>query len=191
MTWHDLTFEVCVIIPHFLLTNKLIQKHEDTHEKAFQRLRSIFDGTEILEKSSSVFAHISDVITYLKRLNVHCKVYLSPLASFNDKFYKGGLLFQCLYDQKRKDVFAAGGRYDSLIREHRRRIPQGQQNALCHAVGFNLAWEKLAYSMSKFQKASAKNFLKKPEDELQGPWLTRRVCSYLASCPVIALIFLV
>ena len=32
-------------------------------------------------------------------------------------FLIGGILFQCLFDSKRRDVLAAGGRYDSLVEE--------------------------------------------------------------------------
>jgi translation initiation factor 2-alpha kinase 4 len=86
-----------------------------------------------------------------------------------EKFCKGGIIFSCLYDRKVRDVFAAGGRYDSLIREHRPRTSAHAEGR--HAVGFNLAWEKLA----RLPKASGKSFLKKPEEELHGIWNTRRV----------------
>lgn len=68
-----------------------------------------------------------------------------------------------------KDVFAAGGRYDSLIREHRHKTGSNPEER--HAVGFNLAWEKLA----RLPKASGKGLLKKLEDELNGIWSTKRV----------------
>lgn len=65
-------------------------------------------------------------------------------------------------------MFAAGGRYDSLIRENRHKTGSHEGR---HAVGFNLAWEKMA----RLPKATAKGFLKKPEDEVQGFWNTKRV----------------
>lgn len=83
------------------------------------------------------------------------------------------MIFSCLYDRKVRDVFAAGGRYDSLIREHRHRTGTEER----HAVGFNLAWEKMA----RLPKASAKGFLKKPEEELQGLWNTKRCDVLVAS----------
>ncbi|KZF22607.1 Serine/threonine-protein kinase [Xylona heveae TC161] len=152
----------------------------DTPEKAFARLRTIFEGTDTLDKTSSIFAHITAVTSYLKHFNVQRKVYLSPLSSFNDRFYKGGILFQCLYDTKRKDVFAAGGRYDSLIQDHRPKL-QGVHHD-CHAVGFNLGWEKLFTSMARFQKQTPKHFLKKHEEPAgQGEWATRRCDVLIAS----------
>lgn len=105
---------------------------------------------------------------YTKRLDVRSKIFINPLGSLKEKFCKGGVIFSCLYDRKVRDVFAAGGRYDSLIRENRHRAGGSGE---CHAVGFNLAWEKLA----RIPKASGKGFLKKPEEDLQGIWNTKRV----------------
>jgi translation initiation factor 2-alpha kinase 4 len=141
----------------------------DTPNKAFQKLKTIFEGTDTFERASSAIAHLRDVIDYTKRFDVRNKIYINPLGSLKEKFCKGGVIFSCLYDRKVRDVFAAGGRYDSLIREHRHRI--GNHSDERHAVGFNLAWEKMA----KLPKPSAKGFLKKPEEELHGIWNTKRV----------------
>jgi translation initiation factor 2-alpha kinase 4 len=139
-------------------------------------LKNIFNNTEFFEKASPTIAHINEVVDYLKQLDVQSKIFINPLGSLKEKFYKGGILFSCLYDTKRRDVFAAGGRYDSLIREHRPRI--GGQSEDRHAVGFSLAWEKLSTSMARFQSSSAKGFLKKTEEEVHGIWTGRRVCDY-------------
>jgi translation initiation factor 2-alpha kinase 4 len=104
---------------------------------------------------------------------VRNKIYINPLGSLKEKFCKGGVIFSCLYDRKVRVVFAAGGRYDSLIREHRHRTGSEER----HAVGFNLAWEKMA----RLPKASAKGFLKKPEEELQGIWNMKRCDVLVAS----------
>ncbi|KAI9721487.1 MAG: hypothetical protein M1812_002249 [Candelaria pacifica] len=151
----------------------------DSADKAFQKLSSIFEGADTQDKLSPIFAHMNAVVTYLKGFGIHQKVYVNPLSSFNDKFYKGGLLFQCLYDTKKRDVFAAGGRYDHLIHEHRPRT-QGQ-SGVCHAVGFNLGWEKLYTSMTRLQKSGAKAFLKHKGEDLQGRWNTRRCDVLVAS----------
>lgn len=117
------------------------------------------------------------MIEYTKRFEVHTKIYINPLSSLKEKFCKGGIIFSCLYDRKVRDVFAAGGRYDSLIRENRHRTGNHEER---HAVGFNLAWEKMA----RLPKASAKGFLKKPEDEVQGFWNTKRVGKTLLCTPI-------
>lgn len=145
----------------------------DTPIKAFQRLKVLFDSTDTFEKASSAIAHLNEVVAYLRRMEIRSKVFINPLGSLKENFYKGGILFSCLYDSKRRDVFAAGGRYDSLIRGYRPRI--GNQVEDRHAVGFSLAWERLSTSMARFQKSGSKAFLKKAEDELNGIWTLRRV----------------
>ena len=141
----------------------------DSPNKAFQKLKAIFEGTDIFERAASAIAHLRDVIDYTKRFEVRSKIYVNPLGSLKEKFCKGGVIFSCLYDRKVRDVFAAGGRYDSLIREHRHRT--GSHSDERHAVGFNLAWEKLA----RLPKTGAKGFLRKPDEELGGIWSTKRV----------------
>lgn len=136
----------------------------DTPEKAFAKLEAIFKKTSMYEKLQPTLAHIKGVVEYTERLGVRAKVYINPLSSVKENFFSGGMLFQCLYDKKVKDVFAAGGRYDSLIKAHRPKI--GEEP---HAVGFSLAWEKLA-RLPKTGK-----FLKKSEEEAQGIFNAKRV----------------
>lgn len=147
----------------------------DTPSKAFTKLKTLFEGSGTFEKASSAIAHLRDVIEYIKRFGVRSKIYVTPLGSFNEKFYKGGIIFSCLSDRKVKDVFAAGGRYDSLIREHRHKT--GTHSEPRHAVGFNLAWEKMA----RLPKAGAKGFLKKPDEDASGIWTTKRCDVLVAS----------
>lgn len=82
-------------------------------------------------------------------------------------------MFSCLSDTKRRDVLAAGGRYDSLVRQYRPKM--GNQSEDRHAVGFSLTSEKLSASMKKFHKTGSKSFLKKSEDDISGIWTTKRV----------------
>ena len=103
----------------------------DAPNKAFQKLKIIFEGTDTFEKSASAIAHLRDVIEYTKRFDVTTKIYINPLSSLKEKFCKGGIIFSCLYDRKVRDVFAAGGRYDSLIRENRHKTGNHEDR---HAV---------------------------------------------------------
>ncbi|KAI9791960.1 MAG: hypothetical protein M1816_003229 [Peltula sp. TS41687] len=147
--------------------------------KAFNKIRDIFSDDKYIDRCSTIFTHITAFASYAKHFKVHRRIYLSPLSSYNDKFYSGGLLFQCLFDGKSKDVFAAGGRYDRLIEDHRPRI-HNQPNS-CHAVGFSLGWDKLWTSMNRFSKVTARSFLKKPEKSLGGQWVRRRCDVLVAS----------
>ena len=112
------------------------------------------------------------VTTFLARLNVRRKIFISPLSSYNEKFYSRNLLFQCLYDQKRRSVFAAGGRYDQLIRDHQ---PIASRRAQIHAVGFQLAWTGLCGDIINYIKRVSKSKAKKrSQDLLNAVWRSRR-----------------
>jgi translation initiation factor 2-alpha kinase 4 len=150
----------------------------DTPTKAIAKLRNLFDGTEYLEKVSSTLAHLREVYEYTKKFGVCSKIYIAPLSSINESFFRGGILFSCLYDKKVKDVFAAGGRYDALIKEHRPKI--GSRFEERHAVGFSLNWEKQL--AKQVPKTTGKAFLKKAVGEdTQGIFSAKRVG--LSSCP--------
>ncbi|KAL1836835.1 hypothetical protein VTJ49DRAFT_4599 [Mycothermus thermophilus] len=150
----------------------------DTPSKAISKLKALLEGTEYSERVSSTLAHLREVYEYTKKFGVSSKVYIAPLSSINESFFRGGILFTCLYDKKIKDVFAAGGRYDGLIKEHRPRI--GNRFEERYAVGFSLNWEKqLAKPVPKL---TGKAFLKKAaEDENQGLFGTKRCDVLVAS----------
>jgi eukaryotic translation initiation factor 2-alpha kinase 4 len=135
----------------------------------------LFEGTELYQKAAPTIAHLKEVYEYSKRFGIATKIYVMPLLSLNEAFFPGGILFSCLHDKKMKDVFAAGGRYDGLIREHRPRI--GGRLEERHAVGFALNWEK---QLAQAPKPMGKAFLKKAEEEVQGLFGTKRVRPYEA-----------
>ncbi|KAF6819783.1 hypothetical protein CSOJ01_01190 [Colletotrichum sojae] len=147
----------------------------DSVSKASSKLKSLFEGTDLYRRASSTLAHLKEVAEYAKRLGVASKIYITPLNSLKESFYTGGILFSCLYDKKMKDVFAAGGRYDSLIRENRPRV--GGHYEERHAVGFNLSWEKL----SRVPKTGGKAFLKKSEEEGHNLFSNTRRCDALVA----------
>ena len=141
----------------------------DSWETAVSRLRAILKDTTHLEAS---FAHMQAVIRYLGLYSVQRRIYINPLSSYNEKFYSGNLLFQCVFDQKRRSVLAAGGRYDELIRDFQ---PLTLRKNRVHAVGFQLAWTGLCAEMSKYLKKLAKTKSKRRPDHLRfSAWKTRR-----------------
>lgn len=151
-TWQKIRSELCsptVGVSFNSLDDLAGFDWRDSPEKGFARIRKKFEGTDLLDKSLPVFAHLNSVIRYLKQFYVRRKIFISPLSSFNEKFYTSkcffipgayihfrhnrltdldGVMFQCLYDTKRRDVLAAGGRYDRLIDEHRPKL-QGQSTS--------------------------------------------------------------
>ncbi|KAG9248230.1 anticodon binding domain of tRNAs-domain-containing protein [Calycina marina] len=177
-TWQKIKGELRS--PHIGLSATSIDDLErfdfrDTLTKTCQRLEAIFESSGNYDKASPAIAHLKDVIRYTNHYGIKSKLYVAPLVSLQEKFCKGGMIFSCMYDHRIKEVFAAGGRYDSLVREFGHKI--GHQMAGQHAVGFNLAWEKLA----RLPKSGAKGFLKKQEEELHAMWTTRRCDVLIAS----------
>ena len=130
----------------------------DLYEKAIPKLRSLLRRTDHLE---AYFGHVEAVTVYLKRFNVNRKVYIYPLGSVNESFYRGNLFFQCIFDTPKKEVFAAGGRYDRLIESYRAGVSSRSKEDTIHAVGFNFNWDRLCTSMARFQRAAAKSKAKK------------------------------
>ena len=145
----------------------------DTPEKAITRIRSIIKDTADLE---SAFAHMQAVVTFLIRFNIKRKVYINPLSSYNEKFYRGNFLFQCLYDQKKRSVLAAGGRYDQLITDHQLITSKKKH---IYAVGFQLAWTGLCADMVSYLKLGTKSKAKRKPPSLTSLAWSKRRCDIL------------
>ena len=172
MTWQDSIFEVSLEKLKFNVYSLLIS-FIDTPEKVQQKLQMIMEGTEFADRLPPIFTRIKSLVSFINGFDVKRKVYVNPLSSLNDKFFRGSILFQCLFDGKRRDVFAAGGRYDQLIQEFSPKLLYRRSQA--HAVGFNLSWDRLSSSMIEHIKNSVKTFTKH-EAEVEGFWRSRRVC---------------
>ncbi|KAF1813189.1 Serine/threonine-protein kinase, partial [Eremomyces bilateralis CBS 781.70] len=156
----------------------------DTPEKAMSKIQKLFDGVDpsLSENLKPVFEHFRALVRCTKQFGVGRKVYICPLSSFNEKFYGGGILFQCIYDSKKRDVLAAGGRYDSLIEEYK---PKAQGHFTgCRAVGMNLGWDRIVASMGRYARKmpSKPNYVKKSDSEASvlSQVATRR-CDILVS----------
>lgn len=134
----------------------------DVPEKAFARLRDLLQGASAtsLARVDSAFRHLQDVLQCTFSLGVKRRVWISPLASFNSKFFEDGILVQCVHDRKTsRDVLAAGGRYDSLIQACRR-----TPGSAAGAVGISIGLDRLVANMLKNVKSSAKGTFAKDDD---------------------------
>ena len=129
------------------------------------------EGTEFAERIPAIFVRLNALMTYLQTFGVKRKVYVNPLSSLHDKFYRGSVLFQCVFDGKRRDVFAAGGRYDRLIQEFAPKVLSSRPQA--HAVGFNLSSDQLASSITEYMTSKVPS--KDSETGAELYWSTRRV----------------
>ncbi len=145
----------------------------DNPGKAILKLRTLLQNTAGLE---TIFDQLLTIVKHLDHFGVKRKVYLNPLSSYNEKFYSANFLFQCLYDQKKRSVFAAGGRYDQLIREHQ---PITTRDNRVHAVGFQLTWTGLTMGMMNYLKAQAKSKSKRKLREVDRFAWTNRRCDVL------------
>ena len=181
-TWSKIRSELrspSINISSTSIDDLMLFDFRDTAEKAFERLRTLFEGTSYLKDLTATFSHINQLTTYVRRFQVSRKVYISPLSSFNEKFYKGGILFLCLYDTKKRDVFAAGGRYDQLVHEFRPTMTSEKTQS--HAVGFALASDRLCISMARYLDGPAKKAVGQDARSDSHGWMMRRCDVLVAS----------
>lgn len=155
----------------------------DSAEKAFNKLGSMVVGTSHVKAVNVAIDHLRNVMTATKLLDVRCKIYFCPLASVNEKFYQNSILFQCLFDSKKRSVLAAGGRYDSLVREYQPKLVGGFP---AHAVGVNISVDRLVTSMERYynntnKRSSRKTFNKTTTGEDHQQRLAPRRCDVLVA----------
>jgi translation initiation factor 2-alpha kinase 4 len=150
----------------------------ETPEICLTKVQAILHGSHHIARVNDVFTRMIGLVEYCQRLGVKRRIFFSPLSNYNEHFYQNGIMFQLLFDNKKRDVVAGGGRYDSLVAEFRPRILGVEQpSAITHAVGFNLAWDLIVSSMLRYLKDSTGGsaFLKKGEEQdTKSSWTTRR-----------------
>lgn len=123
--------------------------------KAFAQLKTVFGDTDCYRKAASTIAHLKEVHEFTKLFGVKVRFLITPLQCYNSAFFKGGVMFSCIYDTKLKDVLAGGGRYDSLIKEYRY-MPVNGSPSQRHAVGVTFNWIHLAKVPTRTPKAASK-----------------------------------
>ncbi|KAJ5921242.1 Serine/threonine-protein kinase GCN2 [Penicillium verhagenii] len=149
----------------------------DTLKETQRKIQIIMEGTEYGDRVPAIFARLNVLMDYLQSFGVKRKIYINPLSSLNDKFYRGSVLFQCVFDQKRRDVFAAGGRYDQLIQEFSPKVSSSRPQA--HAVGFNLSSDRLGSAMADYLQTRTPP--KETDSGAELYWATRRCDVLVAS----------
>ncbi|RMZ83720.1 hypothetical protein DV738_g1114, partial [Chaetothyriales sp. CBS 135597] len=78
-------------------------------------------------------ARLETIMGYLTKLGVVSGTMIVPLSNNSEQLYKSDIVFQCL-NSKTGSLLAAGGRYDSLVKEYH----HDQSSSAPHAVGFRL-----------------------------------------------------
>ena len=135
---------------------------------AIPKLRSMIPDASNLE---AAFAHLTNLGLYLSKMDVRRKIFVSPLTTYNEKFYRGNIFYQCVFDRKRRSVFAAGGRYDRLIRLHQ---AAPSKETTIHGVGFQLTWSGLCNGMISYLNAQVKSKAKRRPQIDRSAWSTRK-----------------
>lgn len=145
----------------------------ETADKAVKRLETLLEKATDGQRVVKPLQYLKTVIDILENFGVRRTCYICPLACHNEKFYTGGMMFQSVHDKRNRSVFAAGGRYDSLIRSQRTLMSDSRP---CQAVGVNIGWDGIIAATMRYQKGSgsAMAFKKSTEDSQDPVWMTRR-----------------
>ncbi len=135
-----------------------------------RKIEVIFGNSDHVDQLSSIFTRIEAVVAYLRRFQIKTKIYIHPLSSYNEKFYRGSILFQCLWEGRRRSLLAVGGRYDALIAEYA--MPTSIEKP--RAVGFHLPWDEFNSLVGPDQKRTGKKFLKAEAVDNNSSWRPSR-----------------
>ncbi|GME82382.1 unnamed protein product [Ambrosiozyma monospora] len=118
-------------------------------ENCKSKLHKLFLDSPLLIKVDQSLNYIAKVIRYLDLFGVKLNIEIQPFNGYNSSFYKGGLMFTAIYEDKFKSVICGGGRYDNLIASLAR---TKSPNSLPNAVGLRLAWDFLFTSTKRYQE---------------------------------------
>ncbi|KAF8060720.1 kinase-like domain-containing protein [Lyophyllum atratum] len=120
---------------------------------------------------------VKKTIEFARAAKVTRSIFFHPLmlGSHHSNFM-GGVLLEVVRKNKRSDVLAVGGRYDSLISRHA--PPKSQSEDTC-AMGMQIAVEKITVALASYQSSSVKTLVK--EERSFGYWSPRRCDVYVVS----------
>nr|CAG8460903.1 12706_t:CDS:10 [Entrophospora candida] len=132
-----------------------------------EQLEKLIPATTMHNRIYDVFNEFRLLLSYVKSLGVN-------------------LIFQAVKDTDRKDVLAAGGRYDYLIQQFKRPVitnnpSRSRQNT--YAVGVNIALQKIVIALETYQSTLCKTIQSKKaeEDKSLGYWALKKCDVYVAS----------
>ncbi|GAB7362444.1 hypothetical protein MBLNU230_g2766t1 [Neophaeotheca triangularis] len=171
-TWTKVRAELrssTIALPATTLDDLAAFEFREIPKKAFSRVKTLLESANprVAAKAEAGILHLNRVLEHASQLSVYRSTYVMPLCSFNGHFYKGGILFQCLHEKKAsRDIFAAGGRYDSLIESQQ---PMGTTATVPKAVGISIALDRLVLFASKESKPSSKSRFLKDANHQETP----------------------
>ncbi|KAJ7186042.1 hypothetical protein C8R46DRAFT_937688 [Mycena filopes] len=124
-----------------------------------------------------VVEEVKETISYAVLTGVARPISFRPLMLGNHHaHFKNGVLVEVVRKNKRTDVLAAGGRYDSLIAEQA--TPGHKGEPIC-ATGLQIAVEKITFALASYQVSSVRALVK--QERSFGFWSPRRCDVYVVS----------
>ncbi|KAF9926747.1 hypothetical protein FBU30_003741 [Linnemannia zychae] len=181
-------------LPRSVLDELELFDRKGDFETVAKALEELITAEPMKTKLKDALSELRLLITYCKTLGVRHKILFSPLLMYNNQYYKGGMMFQAVDDAKRKNILAAGGRYDSLIQQFRHPVIGGPHRKV-YAVGVNIAMQKIIATMTQYQSEHFRYFVSNKsrgnsnggtgsghDDEKSfGLWAPKRCDVYVAS----------
>ncbi|KAN0065323.1 eukaryotic translation initiation factor 2-alpha kinase [Thecaphora frezii] len=153
---------------------------QDELKTVHGRLERLFPN-EHRSRVSKAVAEIAEVIATAQHFGVQRRFLFTPLLAQSSNLYKGGVFFTLVRAGKRRDVVAAGGRYDHLLDKFSN---PSTSSASLHGVGVQIAVGKLTLGLAKYQEVHVPRLLSKAEEERSFGFMTPRRCDvYVASAP--------
>lgn len=128
-------------------------------ETVAKSLEELITTEPMKSKLREALSELRLLTTYCRNLGVRHKIVFNPLLMYNNQYYKGGIMFQAVDDAKRKNILAAGGRYDSLIQQFRHPVIGSSAHRKVYAIGVNLAIEKFVTAISQYQSDHFRHFM--------------------------------
>lgn len=131
----------------------------DDIDKAEHKLLKLMGESDLEKSLRDGIANIRSVISYMMDMGTTKKIYFAPLSNYNSNFYKSGIMFQLVCEDKKRVHLGAGGRYDSLIRGFRH--PSLDKGPPPRAVGFTMPSYKIMEYLIAYRDLSLKKMSKK------------------------------
>ncbi|CAG8495247.1 14730_t:CDS:10, partial [Funneliformis mosseae] len=139
-------------------------------------LDKLMPSSSMKSRIREVFNEFKLLLDYAKSLGVNHEIIFVPLLN--------GIIFQVVDDNNRKDVLAAGGRYDWLIQQFRHPVTlsgKGRGRQPIYGVGVNIAMQKIVLSLENYQSAMLKMILSKKIEDDRSFWTPKTCDVYVAS----------
>lgn len=114
------------------------------------KFRKLMVDSPLIGRVDASLNYLASVVRYLQLFHVNVTVDVDPLSGYNAAFYREGIMFTAVYEDKSRSIICAGGRYSSLIASLAR---NKSPSSLPNAVGMRLAWDFLFNSMKRYAEA--------------------------------------